>query len=231
MNDSHPQSRPTPAAPATTMPTSLMLDTYVTAVQRAIVRVLARCGGHAAAAADDVAQEVALALLATPGRLAVVMQRYPDPVAYAKARAMHAFTQWERAMRADRGEGARLVARPDGSLRPARAIIAGDAPLPGGDGNHWDLVAARHDPTDDLIEILAGWPEVVRFLDTLDPTDREIVVLVIGFGYQVTEVAARLGIARETAARRLSRIRRRLEAQRGNMVTEMSERHDDKGAA
>ena len=208
MNDSHPQSRPTPAAPATTMPTSLMLDTYVTAVQRAIVRVLARCGGHAAAAADDVAQEVALALLATPGRLAVVMQRYPDPVAYAKARAMHAFTQWERAMRADRGEGARLVARPDGSLRPARAIIAGDAPLPGGDGNHWDLVAARH-----------------------DPTDREIVVLVIGFGYQVTEVAARLGIARETAARRLSRIRRRLEAQRGNMVTEMSERHDDKGAA
>lgn len=221
MNETHPEHRPT----------TRTADSYVEAVQRAVVRVLGRLGVHAAAAADDVAQEVALALLANPDRLATVMQRYPDPVAYARARAAHAFAQWERAMRADRGEGARLVVRADGSLQAARTVIAGDAPLPGGDGRHWDLLGGDPDPAEELVEFLARWPRVVAFIDTLAPVDREIVVLVLGYGFQVTEVAARLGIARETAARRLSRIRRRLDAVRGNMVAEMSDSSDDKGTA
>lgn len=227
MNETHPAPTPTalPVLPA------LTVEAYLEAVQRTIVRVLARLGARAAAAADDVAQEVVVALLARTGRLALVMERYPDPVVYARARASHAFTQWERAVRADRGEGARLVVRADGSLRVARTVIAGDAPLPGGDGQHWDLVAAQPDTTDDLVDLLAAWPKAVEFIATLDPSDREIVVLVLGFGYQVTEVAARLGIARETAARRLSRIRRRLDVLRANMGDDMNDRPDDKGTA
>ena len=203
-------------------------ETWVTAVQRFVVRELIRWGQrHAVDAADDVAQEVVVALLAVPDRLEAIVERYPEPAVYARVRARHAFTQWERAMRADRGEGARLVCDADGQLHAARTVVAGDAPLPGGEGDHWGLVGGHDDPTDDLVDLLSKWGKAVEFIDGLAPTDREIVVLVLGFGYQVTEVAARLGIARETAARRLSRIRRQIDAWRANMEAEMSAWADD----
>jgi|GEM_PF-2080002 len=215
-----------------TRPTAPAAEEYVAIVQRTVVRVLARCGQrHAVDAADDVAQEVALALLADTVRLARIIERYPDPATFGRVRARHAFTQWERAVRADRGEGARLVCGADGQMRPARIVVAGDAPLPGGGGDHWGLLGATDDPADDLVELLTQRSAAARFLATLTPTDREIVIAVLGYGDQVTQIAARLGIARETAARRLSRIKRQIVAWRANMEDEMSTWADDEGRA
>jgi RNA polymerase sigma factor (sigma-70 family) len=189
-----------------TNPTPIDLETYAAAVLREAVRLLGR--RRPAMDVDDIAAEVVEQFLARPGE---VMARYPDPAHFARAAARRRSIAWDRQQRGQRGAGVRLVEAPDGTLAPRRTVISGNAPGESG-GEVFGGVADERPAVEDVA--VGAVDEAVlleQCLAGMSRTDREVLMLVDGYGFTVKEVADRLGVRRETVSRRLSRTRRQAE--------------------
>lgn len=156
--------------------------------------------------AEELVQEECHRLLE---RLAAAVEDYPDPVVYAKVRATgrHALLGMMRSDDVQAGRGARR----------GRIVIDGEA-RSGGDHERpghtaYEQYAHRCAGShDDLAELMARHQQVRDALAPLSARARTLLYLVDGQGCTVTEAAARLRIARETAARIRSAALRRLAA-------------------
>lgn len=183
-------------APATTRP-AWEVDRYVGEVMAEAHRILART--RSPFDADDIVGEV-MAKLAS--RIDRTMDRYPNPVVYARAVCANQLIDFVRAQHVQRGEGA----------RNRRKVISGDVQLPDSDSTIFDTVMSH----DELIEdqVLDGLDEAYRQAELAlgIPADQwEALRLTDMLGYSDAEAAEILGIARETVNRRKNRARKRCE--------------------
>jgi RNA polymerase sigma factor (sigma-70 family) len=172
-------------------PTGNDVEAYAQAVFRHVLRRLGRRPDVSPFDADDIAMEAVERFLVDA---TTVMARYPEPHIYAAACVTSRTEDWRRKERAQRSEGARLVAGADGAPAIARpvatlsALLPGQAPAAAGGYDTVELLA-------DLRSALAG----------LDRTDRELVVHVDFLGYSVTDAALLIGVSRCQASRRHTR--------------------------
>lgn len=178
---------------------------YVEAVFREVMRVAARVRrGDPGDLADEISAEV----LEQPES---VMARYPDPVRYARERVRHAGISLDRRDRVQRGEGARLFTVADGSQRPGRVGVAGDAAVGEGGPSLFSLLSDPQSGFDEAaVEHLMASALLRQAAAGLTREQLFELMLVDGLGYEVTEVAALLGQCRETVSRRLGHTRRQL---------------------
>lgn len=190
-----------PRRAASPQVSDLTPDQYFAIVQQQVVRLLAARPFEA----DDVAQNVVVRYWE---RRQEVMRRYPDPVRFARVSARHGLISWDRTNRSQRCQGSRLRQWSDGSSTPAREWVSGNQTLPFGDGELFDLVADTAGSFDQIV-VDGLWLAEVRdqAYEGLSDFDIEAFELVEVGGYQVTEVAHQYGVARETMARRLGRVR------------------------
>lgn len=211
MHQQAPISQPIPVV-------NLRPDEYFSTVQRHVVRMLAARPFEA----DDVAQSVVARWW---HRRDMVISRYPDPWKFAKVAARHALISWQRTERSQRCQGSRLVRHADGSATPAREWLSGDRALSGFDTEHdlFSLIAAAGPtPEDVVVEQLWADQLCAGAYRGLSPADIAVFELVELQGYQVTELARHMGVARETLARRLSRIRHAIAANHANTAPKRS---------
>lgn len=165
--------------------------------------------------ADDLAQEIAGHTLAAAPRL---MALHPDPVVYARRRLRHASISYDRTQRAQRGEGVRLVRDADGTVRPARRAVSGDAHQAAGGTT---VYAGLADPTAEFEHALVGALDadhelrrLARGPQSVSSAEMAELLQVDGHGCPVQEVAQCCGQARETVSRRVNRTRARLRENR-----------------
>ena len=162
-------------------------DLYVEEVRSEAFRVLVK--RHARFDADDIASEVVLKLL---GRLDFFMERYPNPLVFARAVCGTTAVDFVRRDNAQRCAGARNT----------NPNVYGDAPRADTGLSVFETCA------DDRVDV-AG--EVVQALDerylwaelALGIPERhlEAMRLTLVEGYKDAEAAARMGLARETVNR------------------------------
>ncbi|CAN5391791.1 hypothetical protein BH10ACT2_BH10ACT2_28890 [soil metagenome] len=183
-----------------TSPLTPAEEVYVLAVFREVARIAAR--SRSAFDADDIAGEVALAVV---GRPATVMASYPNPVLYARQRANHAGISFDRRERSQRGEGVRLYAATDGQLHPGRRYVSSDALAAHGLPSHVTDHGAA--PDEAVTERMVIGALLQRCCVGVSASDLQVLWLVDGCGYTVQEVATLRGQRRETLSRRLSRAR------------------------
>lgn len=185
------------------------------ALFRAVHAVVAR--RRSADDAIDIASEVVAVFLVDPER---IMAAYPDAEAYARAAVRHATIDFDRRQRAQRGQGARLRALPDGEVTVRRSVVSGDAPGLDGAPTPFDSLAdQRAAAVDDQVSAwLDSQGTLAALLEGESPDDRRALFLVDGLGYTVHEVAALGGVRRETMSRRLNAVRRRVRARRHLLV-------------
>jgi RNA polymerase sigma factor (sigma-70 family) len=186
---------------------------YVVAFQRRL-RVL--LGRHRVIDIDDVVQAESLALL---GKLAAIIAAYPRPEIYAavRARGGRAAIDYGRTESAQRGAGAIHKFDEDGHRLKGRQIVSGDGIHHDAHRNHYDERPGTRGPNGTYFDVhaclipdhgaqfaeQAAMSEQLRqALLRATPEQRTVLLLVDGHGYTVTEVAAHLGVARETVSRR-----------------------------
>jgi RNA polymerase sigma factor (sigma-70 family) len=177
------------------------IEAYAAALRRSVVRALGVRVPPGGFGVDDIAQEVVLAFLENPVR---IMATYREPWIYARASVASRIVDLGRRERAQRGEGSRLVETHDGRA-PRRVVVCLDAT-----GNAVDLEAELAELARGVDEIVLDRLTVDELLAVLTPTERWLLERVEGGLYTVTEIAAVLGLARETVSRRLSTVRRQL---------------------
>jgi DNA-directed RNA polymerase specialized sigma24 family protein len=203
---------------------------YFTELHRHVVRLLSSRPFEA----DDVAQTVVLRWWE---HRAMLIQRYPDPQRFARVVTRHTLISWQRSQRAQRCEGARLYSRTDGSQRPAREWVSGNRPIhtaDGGEGGEvFDHQASASDPIDDLVtnRLFVQQHRYVAYRG-LSSDDIELFEMVAVHEFRVSELAAIRGCARETLARRLSRIRATIAANSAALgaATHASAAHESESA-
>jgi DNA-directed RNA polymerase specialized sigma24 family protein len=190
---------------------------YFTELHRHVVRLLSSRPFEA----DDVAQTVVVRWWEHRHML---MQRYPDPQRFARVVTRHTLISWQRSQRSQRCEGARLHTQPDGSLRPAREWVSGNRSHHSADGidrgELFDHQAASSDSIDDIVtnRLFAQQHRHIAYRG-LSFDDIELFEMVNVHEFRVSELAAIKGCARETLARRLSRIRTTIAANRAALDT------------
>lgn len=174
-------------------------DEFVMLVNTALVwklRASYRLSKH------DAEDAAAAAIIRLVPKVATVISAYPSAQVYALAVARSAAEDFQRTQRAQRGEGARLVADRDdpGRLQTKRSVVALD-----------DSVAGPADPHDVERDVTTS-STLQQLLSGLEPRERWLIWAVEIGGYTVTDAAAVLGISREQASRGRSAIRARLRA-------------------
>jgi DNA-directed RNA polymerase specialized sigma24 family protein len=185
---------------------------YAGVLHRQVVRVLT----SRPLDADDVAQAVVVWFLGQPE---VLMARYPDPVRLGRVAARHACISFDRRQRIQRCEGARLFVQGDGTVQPGRRTISGNTPTVDGGDELLDLMAQPTLFVDDHVVTQQFCADMLSTLQRgLSAADCELLMLVDGHGWPVNVLAARLGVARETLSRRISRIRRHVQQNRAHMA-------------
>ena len=185
---------------------------YAGALHRQVVRVLA----GRPLDADDVAQSVVVWFLGQPE---VLMARYPDPMRLARVAARHACISFDRRQRSQRCEGARLFTQVDGTVAPGRRTISGNTTTVDGGDELFELIAQPTLFVDDHVVAQAHCAEMLAVLQHgLSAADCQLLMLVDGHGWPVNLLAARMGLARETLSRRISRIRRHVQQNRTGMA-------------
>ncbi|MFZ9040509.1 MAG: hypothetical protein ACO225_02395 [Ilumatobacteraceae bacterium] len=139
-----------------------------------------------------------------------LMDAYPSATLYARVRVPHAAESFYRTNRAQRGEGARLRRSADGDVAAGRTVVSIDATP--SLGSTAVAIDGPEDQVVDAIGVADTIEDVLRALVGVVP-DEDIVayVLVHAHGWTVVDVAGRAGIARETACRRIGRVRRAIE--------------------
>ena len=148
--------------------------------------------------AHDVASHETVAFLQ---RSAAIMQRYPSPASYAAARAAHGRSDHLRRERVQRSEGARLVVGPNETIRSGRQALSGDRVDPETGSTLWETHIER-DPISPY-NAVDEHSACQQLTNVLTEVQHHIVERVVLGGETVRAVAADLGIARETAQRKL----------------------------
>jgi DNA-directed RNA polymerase specialized sigma24 family protein len=169
-------------------PTDTDVQAYSEALFRHVLRRLARRADVSPFDRDDIAMDTVERFLADT---ATVMAHYPEPHIYAAACVAPRTEDWRRKERAQRSEGARLVAGADGAPAVARPVGTLSTMLPG----QLPAVPGGYDAVELLADLRAA-------LAALDRTDRELVVHVDFLGYSVTDAALLIGMSRGHASRR-----------------------------
>lgn len=180
---------------------------YITTFQRRLTLLLARNG--AGQHTGDIVSTETVRLFEN---ITAIMAKYPDPAGYAQIRATgdRALVDYIRHDNAQRGRGA-LGGREviDGES----AVICRSTGTPLGTAfDVWDLrLSETHDEFTAHLERSDQRDLLRAALVRLPADQREVLLLVDGYGYTVTEAAAAMGIARETAARKRSAAKRTLD--------------------
>ena len=189
---------------------------YVVRVMREVMRIIGAV--HGQFDADDIAQTISLHVLRNH---VVIMAKYPDPAMYARRRLRHAAISFDRNQRAQRGEGVRLFQQADGTKRPGRQYVSGNATGRDGSPALFDNAKGRSYGFEaDVDEWIQASETLQRCCHGIPAAHLEEVMLVDGFGYTVLEIASLRGQARETVSRRLNATRRRIRKNRDAMPTE-----------
>jgi len=159
-------------------------------------------------------------------QLAEKMAQYPQAFVYALERAKNnrAVNDYMRRENGQAGRGTMYKAI-GGRVEAGRQVECGDLPhhngyvghaadRPGrGSGTNFDVaasVARGADFTEAYVERDDVRRRLQQALMALPADQRELLLLVDGQGYTVTAAAAKLGIARETAARKRAKAKRTL---------------------
>ena len=189
---------------------------YVVVFQR---RLRALLGRHSVVDIDDVVQAECLALL---GKLAATVADYPRPETYAavRARGGRAAIDYGRTESSQRGAGAVHQFDDEGRRIKGRQIVNGDGVhhdachdhyddrpgKRGAKGTYFDVHAYRiPDHGAEYADQAVVSEQLRQALLRATPAQRTVLLLVDGYGYTVTEVAAYLGVARETVSRQRSK--------------------------
>ena len=149
--------------------------------------------------ADDISSNVVLTA-STKGH--DLMNRYPATT-YARIRSGHALIEFDRAERAQRGQGTRLRHLPDGIVEPMRTVTS-----------------LNLDYLNDRAACVSGNPEDPLFAAELYNRVKKIVGAQLAKAFHdiavhdrpIKSVAADLGIRPETLSRKLNECRRNLQA-------------------
>jgi RNA polymerase sigma factor (sigma-70 family) len=160
-------------------------EEYVVAFRHGLMQrfgAVKRCCGH------DVEDVVSYATVELLARINQVITRYPDPVEYAGLRFRDVARDYGRRQSAQRGEGARRT-RAVGSLD----VVARPK------------VANQLGGSDSIVQVLDDRRRVALVMEALTPREREVLSLCCGHDLATDDVARRLGCARETVSRTLSR--------------------------
>lgn len=190
-------SRPRRCAPVLSA-----VEVYITTVHREIIRLITR--SHGADAPMDVAQDVVETLM---GKVHDVMANYANPVTYARVAYRHATIQTGRRNRVQRGEGSRLHMTHNGTRAPGHQVLSGDDTGPYGGHSLFDGLADRSMALDDTVcDRVDTRRRLAEALSGLSDVERTAYFMVRGLGYPVAEVAATIGVRRETLQRRLGRV-------------------------
>jgi len=170
-------------------------DEYLTEVYRQARRVLKRRGSRAT---DDVASIV---VLSASSRGPELMSRY-SPTAYARIRAPHAQIEFDRRERTQRGQGGKLRQLADGTVEATRQMKSFE------DLTKRDLAATGYTTDQGLFPF-----ELYDVISDTVGADRAAALFNVAvLDRPVAEVAADLGVRRETLSRQLSASRQALQA-------------------
>jgi RNA polymerase sigma factor (sigma-70 family) len=172
------------------------VDRYVEAVRDEVVRAMVK--RHGRFDADDIASDIIVKLFA---RIDEFMERYPNPVVFARAVCGNGAVDFFRKENAQRGAGA----------RNKRAILCGDAPQVDTGLCFFDVYdeegADIADVVADDLERRYRWAEIALGI----PADEwEAVRLTCVEGYTDAEAAAVVGVTRECLNRRKNAGKRRI---------------------
>jgi RNA polymerase sigma factor (sigma-70 family) len=150
-----------------------------------------------------------------------ITARYPNPEIYAALRAQkgRALTDYMRKQGSQRGTGAIVKKDPTtGAVVKGRVVLAGEQPYrrdaydPSArdefTGSCFDRYAAQHPVFDDPADFIDGNEMLAAAMLKVSPRQRILLMRVICDRDKVGEVAAELGITRETASRDLSEAKR-----------------------
>lgn len=143
-------------------------------------------------------------------------RRYPRTGVLAAVLLRSAREDHARSMRVQQGQGARLVADGEGGRRTARERLSLEVAGDGFTVMPHPLVTSLTlrqglDPVGDTVAHTLDTRSAAHRVQLhlrLTTRDQALVCLVDGLGFSVTEAAARVGVARETANRRIVEIRR-----------------------
>jgi len=194
----------------------LSVEEYVRRVMREVMRIIGAV--HGKFDADDIAQTIGMHVVRN---CVTIMAKYPDPAVYARRRTKHAAISYDRTQRSQRGEGVRLFDQGDGTKRPGRQFVSGDAPGRDGSPALFDNAKGRTNGFEaDIDEWIQASETLQRCCTGIPKAHLEEVMLVDGCGYTVLEVAIMRGQARETVSRRLNATRRRISKNRDAMPNE-----------
>lgn len=157
---------------------------------------------------DDIVGREVLALWQQIDRR---MATFPNPGIYAHVRATadRALIGHQRTEQSQRGEGA----------RGGRTVVSIDDTPSGHAGPTTNDGHRGHEPLDEHsnIEAFLHQSDIDQRLRAallgLSVRERQVLMLIDGHGYTVTEVARTLGVARETVSRLRSAVYRRLDLQ------------------
>lgn len=162
---------------------------------------------------DDVVQAV---LVKVWCRLEHYRAAYPTRAVLAKVLVRSVGEDHNRAQRSQQCQGARLVDDGRGGLRSGRQGVSLDGLAERAEAGGYNEVSAvtlrdGFDPVGDRVADRLGACQRVEQVAVqlrLSQRDRMLVHLVDGLGLTVTQAARHIGVARETANRRLTQIHR-----------------------
>ena len=163
-------------------------DRYVLAFREGLLQRFGGAHQRWGLEVDDIVSYATLELLT---RLPQVIARHPDPLVYAGMRFRDVSRDFGRRQAAQRGEGARhtrTVASLDATVRaePKQVVVTDDA----------------------VAQALDDRLQVSRVMAALTGRERQVLTLCCAHDLTTEEVARRLGCARETVSRALTRAKR-----------------------
>ncbi|MEI7991549.1 MAG: sigma-70 family RNA polymerase sigma factor [Actinomycetota bacterium] len=218
-NPTHHSQKETPANTTSNLPlpTPAGEKAYIKHLTRAATRIASK-RGRQPFDVDDIVQGVLLRFAADVPRF---MRDY-TPERFAREATSQVAITFDRKHRVARYQGVRLVhVSEDGSegyCPKARAFASGSEPILEGDGELLDLARSLGAVVDETVVQSEHDRAMLRAcLQQLTPRQREFLMLVDGYGFTVTEVAARADLVRETVSRELSRARKLALQAAGNL--------------
>ena len=193
-----------------TNPNRQDVDEFAVELQRHLLRLLSQ-RYRDRDTADEVASRETLRFLENP---APTMAKYETGKAYAGARANHGRSDYLRAHRVQRAEGARVPVDADGNVDSGRFSTSGDAVRESTGTSLWNSMADPDSVDDDRwADRMEAERAAATALAGLPADQQYLAVRVLGYGDTVVKVARDLGVARETGQRKL---RRAVDAMRVN---------------
>ena len=186
------------------VPSKAARDSYTETFYRRIRELLRAT--NTSGDADDIASAEVVSLLE---KLPTVMASYADPYVYASVRASagRAATDFLRKQSVQAGRGARnerRVVNGDGIYHDIFADhYDGQPGVNGRQGTYFSVFSAElPDVEGSIVDRFESDRLMRRALTSVPPDQREVLMLVDYMGYTVTAVAKKLGLRRETIARK-----------------------------